>query len=78
MFVVTNKSNYLVKKLTSTTNININKRDNEFKSLLKRTIQIESYFYFDKILLYYKVDVLVDFFFKILLLQIVANLFSNF
>ncbi len=36
MFVVTNKSNYLVKKLASTINININKRDNEFRSLLKR------------------------------------------
>jgi len=36
MFAITNESNYLIKKLANTINININKKDNEFKSLLKR------------------------------------------
>jgi len=37
MFAMTNKSNYLVEKLVSTISIDINERDNEFKSSLKRT-----------------------------------------
>ncbi len=36
MFAMTNELNYLVEKLVNTISININKRDNEFKNLLKR------------------------------------------
>lgn len=36
MYIVKNKSSYLIKKLANTTNININKKDNEFENSLKR------------------------------------------
>lgn len=36
MYAMTNKLNYLVEKLISTIDIDINKKDNEFKSSLKR------------------------------------------
>jgi len=38
MFAITNKSNYLVEKLASTISIDINKKNNKFKSLLKRIV----------------------------------------
>jgi len=61
MFAVANGPNYLVEELASTTGIDINEGDNEFKSPLERTAWAESYLYFGEILLYYGADVLVGF-----------------
>ncbi len=37
MYAMKNESSYLIEKLASTTNINIDERDNEFESSLERT-----------------------------------------
>jgi len=38
IYIVKNRLSYLIKKLVNTTNININKRDNKFESLLKKIV----------------------------------------
>jgi len=57
MFVVKNESFEFMIELTSTTSIDINKRDKEFKSSLERVAWTQYYVSFNETLLNYKVDV---------------------
>lgn len=61
MYIVKKRFSYLIEKLTITTNIDINKRDNKFESSLERIAWTKNYLYFDELLLNYEVDVQVDF-----------------
>jgi len=60
MYAMKNEPSYLIEKLTSTTSININEKDNEFESSLERIAWAKDYLNFDELLLYHEVNVEVN------------------
>lgn len=59
MYAVENGPHYLVEELASTTSVNINEGDDDFKSPLERTAWARDHLYFGESLLYHGADVQV-------------------